>query len=341
MAESKQYVLAVPNFSDGRSEEILKKAKEAVESVSGVQLVSVEPEDDFNRTVVTMIGEPKPLKEALIRLGETTSSMIDMRKQQGSHPRIGAEDTLPIFPLMNITLEETKELAEEIGKEFFERTKVPVFFCGVNSRTPERAAYAYVRKGQYEGLKKLLEETKNDPARQDEYNSRKPDLSVDGLLSETAGGTIVSCEATGLTAYNVFLDTEDVNIAKKIAKAMRGPSGGFSSIRSVGIKFPEHKGVVVSMNMFDCINLPITARLLASIYYGPASNDEIVVSIVRLQAGYLFAEMLDSYEEEYSEDAGSVVSLYTENWWLITETVILLLSGAAVVVLKKKNKVLH
>ena len=253
----KQYVLAVPNFSDGQSEEVLRSAKEAVESVEGVQLVSVEPEADFNRTVVTMIGEPQPIKEALIRLGEATKKLIDMSSQKGSHPRIGAQDTLPIFPLMNITLEETKELAEEIGKEYFERTKIPVFFCGINSRTPDRAAYAYVRKGQYEGLKKLLEETKDDPARQEEYNNRKPDLSVDGLLSEKAGGTIVSCEATGLTAYNIFLDTEDLDVAKKIAKAMRGPSGGFSSIRAVGIKFPEHKGVVVSMNMFDCMNLPI------------------------------------------------------------------------------------
>ena len=255
--ERKQYVLAVPNFSEGRDLDKVEKIVDEVRNVPGIKLVSVEPEADFNRTVVTMIGEPAPIKEALVKLGKKAVELIDMSKQKGSHPRIGAEDTLPVFPFKNITLEETTALANEIGKEFFEATKVPVFFAGENARTEERKAFAFIRKGQYEGLRDLLKEIKDDESRADEYNARKPDYSEDGLLSETAGGTIVSCEANGLTAYNVFLDTEDVSIAKKIAKAVRGPSGGFSTIRAVGIKFPEHEGVVVSMNMFDCINTPI------------------------------------------------------------------------------------
>ena len=257
MASNKQYVLAVPNFSEGQKQDVIDAVVAEVTKVEGVKLVSVEPEADFNRTVVTMIGEAQAVKTALVNMGAKAAELIDMSKQKGSHPRIGAEDTLPIFPLKNITLEECTALAEEIGKEFFEKTKVPVIFCGENARTNDRRAYAFVRKGQYEGLRQLLIDTKDDPARKDEYDARKPDLSVDGLISDKAGATIVSCEANGLTAYNIFLGTEDLSIAKTIAKAMRGPSGGFSSIKAVGIKFPEHPGVVVSMNMFDCINTPI------------------------------------------------------------------------------------
>lgn len=254
----KQYVLAVPNFSEGRDSKKVEKIVDSIRDIDGLKLVSVEPEHDFNRTVVTMIGEPQTIKKALVALGKAAVENIDMTVQKGTHPRIGSEDSLPVFPLSNISMEECIELAREVGQEFYEQTGVPVFYCGDCAANEERKAYAYVRKGQYEGLKRLLEETKDEPSRQREYDLRKPDLSIDGLLSEKAGGTIVSAEKTGLTAYNIFLDTEDISVAKSVAKTVRGPSGGFSSIRAVGIKFPEHKGVVVSMNMFDCVNLPIT-----------------------------------------------------------------------------------
>jgi glutamate formiminotransferase/formiminotetrahydrofolate cyclodeaminase len=257
LSEKKQYVLAVPNFSNGQDKNIIDQVTAEVSKVSGVKLISVEPEHDFNRTVVTFIGEPQPVKKALVNMGAKAAELIDMSAQKGSHPRIGAQDTLPIFPFLNISLEECASLAEEIGKEFFEKTKIPVFFAGENARTPERASFAYIRKGQYEGLRQLLLDTQSDAERVKEYEGRKPDYSIDGLLNDKAGGTIVSCEANGLTAYNIFLNTENLNIAKDIAKAVRGPSGGFSSIRAVGIKFPEHEGVVVSMNMFDCMNTPI------------------------------------------------------------------------------------
>jgi glutamate formiminotransferase/formiminotetrahydrofolate cyclodeaminase len=257
LSGKKQYVLAVPNFSNGRDKHIIDQITAEVPKVPGVKLIGVEPEHDFNRTVVTFIGEPQPVKQALVAMGAKSAELIDMSVQKGTHPRIGAQDTLPIFPLLNISLEECTALAEEIGREFFEKTKVPVFFAGENARTSERASFAYIRKGQYEGLRQLLLDARPDPGQAKEYEARKPDYSVDGLLSDKAGGTIVSCEANGLTAYNIFLGTENLDIAKNIARAVRGPSGGFSSIRAVGIKFPEHEGVVVSMNMFDCVNTPI------------------------------------------------------------------------------------
>lgn len=257
MSQEKQYILAVPNFSNGRDEKVIDAVTGELKGVEGVKLVSVEPEHDFNRTVVTVIGEPKPLKEALINMAAKSAELIDMREQEGSHPRIGAQDSIPLFPLQNITVEECIELADEIGKEFHEKTGVPVFYAADNATTEDRKGLAFIRKGQYEGLRDLLKEIKDDASRADEYESRKPDLSTDGLLSDKAGATIVSAEAEGLTAYNVYLGTEDVEVARSIAKAVRGPSGGFDTVRGVGIKFPEHEGVVVSVNMFDCEKTPL------------------------------------------------------------------------------------
>lgn len=252
MSQEKKYILAVPNFSEGRREDVVEAIVDQVRNVEGVKLISYEPEHDFNRTVVTMIGEPAPLKEALKNLAKKSQELIDMREQSGSHPRIGAQDTIPLFPFKNIELEECIELAEQIGKELFEETKVPIFFAAENARNADRKALAYIRKGQYEGLRDLLKD-ESHPDRE----ARKPDLSVDGKLSDQAGATIVSAENEGLTAYNVFLATEDVSIAKTIAKGLRGPSGGFSTVRAVGIKFPERSGVVVSANMLDCSQTPL------------------------------------------------------------------------------------
>lgn len=250
--EGKKYILAVPNFSDGRRQDVIDAITNEVKNREGVKLVSVEPEHDFNRTVVTILGEPAPLKEALIAMAGKSYELIDMREQKGSHPRIGGQDTIPLFPFKNITIDECRDLAEEIGKELFEKHQVPIYFSAENARTEDKKTISFIRKGQYEGLKSLLDDESNP-----DHESRRPDLSVDGKLSPTMGATIISADLEGLTAYNVFLATEDVSIAKEIAKAVRGPSGGFSTVRAVGIKFPERDGVVVSMNMFDCSQTPL------------------------------------------------------------------------------------
>lgn len=301
---NKQYVLAVPNFSNGRDQDVIDAVMAEIQSVPGVNLVSVEPEADFNRTVVTMIAEPGPIKKALIRMGKKTTQLIDMTTQQGSHPRIGAQDTLPIFPFKNITLEETKALAEAIGQEYYDATGVPVYFAGVNARTPDRASFAYIRKGQYEGVRQLLLDIKDDPTRAEEYQNRRPDLSRDGLLSDKSGATIVSCEENGLTAYNVFLGTENVEIAKTIAKAVRGPSGGFTTIRAVGIKFPEHEGVVVSMNLFDCLSTPIPrvfefCRREAAHFGVNVTGSELVgpIKLDAVMAGFAYSLGLERFKE--------------------------------------------
>ncbi|MGJ0847894.1 glutamate formimidoyltransferase [Tissierella praeacuta] len=278
----KKYILAVPNFSEGRRQEVIDAISGTIKNREGVKLVTCEPEHDFNRTVLTIIGEPAPLKEALLEMAAKSYELIDMREQQGTHPRIGGQDTIPLFPLANISLEECKELAEEIGKELFEKHQVPIYFSGENARTEDKKSISFIRKGQYEGLKALLEDSTNP-----DCESRKPDLSVDGKLSPQYGATIVSADKEGLTAYNVFLATEDVSIAKQIAKAVRGPSGGFSTTRAVGIKFPEREGVVVSINMFDCANTPLYRAFelvkLEAQKYGVAVTGSELVGPVKLE----------------------------------------------------------
>ncbi|MGM0603358.1 MAG: glutamate formimidoyltransferase [Bacillota bacterium] len=248
---SNKFIHAVPNFSDGCRTEVIEEIVQELRDVDGVKLVGYFPDADFNRTVIELIGRPKPLKEALLNMAQKSIELIDMREQSGNHPRIGAQDTIPLFPLKNITVEECAELAEEIGKELFEELKVPVYFSGENARTPKREKLSFIRKGQYEGLRDLLKEES------EEAEERRPDLSVDGKLSDESGAVIVSAGERPLVAYNVILGTDDVEIAKSIARLVRGPSGGFSTVRAVGLKFEERNQVAVSMNMFDFEKTPL------------------------------------------------------------------------------------
>lgn len=240
-----QYVHAVPNFSEGIRTDIIETVVDEIRGVEGVKLIDYYPDPNFNRTVIEVIGKPAPLKEALLNMAKKSYELIDMEKQRGTHPRIGAQDTIPLFPLANITLEECIALAEEIGEEIYKRFEVPVFFSGENARTEQRKSLDFIRKGQYEGLKEVVH-----------LPERAPDIGP-AALHPSAGATIVSAAITGLVAINVILGTEDLNIAKAIARSVRGPSGGFSTIRSIGLAFEERKQVAVSMNMFDTDKTPI------------------------------------------------------------------------------------
>jgi glutamate formiminotransferase/formiminotetrahydrofolate cyclodeaminase len=240
-----KYAHAVPNFSEGRDRGVVEAIVEPLRNVEGVKLVGYFPDPDFNRTVVEVIGRPGPLKKALLNMAGESYKRIDMNQQTGAHPRIGAQDTIPLFPLKDISLEELKELAEEIGREIFERHMVPVYFSGENARTPERRDLDYIRRGQYEGLKDVVH-----------LPERAPDIGP-AALHPTAGATIVSAAMSGLVAVNVILDTDDLTLAQSIAKMVRGPSGGFSTIRAIGLSLEERNRVAVSMNMFDTGKTPI------------------------------------------------------------------------------------
>lgn len=250
----KKYILAVPNFSDGRNKEAIDAVVESVRKVESVKIVAVEPEANFNRTVLTFICEPQYVKEAMLNMAGSVYKYVDMNTQKGDHPRIGALDTAPVFPLQNVSIDETKALAEEIGQALFDTYKVPVYFSGLNARTEYKKSNTNIRKGQYEGLKALLEDPATDAETRE---TRKPDLSTDGKLSASMGGCTVSADYEGLTAFNVFLETEDVPTANGIAKIVKNPETGWASIKGIGFKDEGHVGTAVSMNVFDAKSTPL------------------------------------------------------------------------------------
>jgi glutamate formiminotransferase/formiminotetrahydrofolate cyclodeaminase len=241
----KKYIHSVPNFSEGRRTEVIAEIIKPFHDTPGVKLIGYYPDADFNRTVVEAIGEPGPLKETLISMTKASIKLIDMNVQTGAHPRIGAQDTIPIFPFKNITVEECKEYIEKLGEEIYRQLRLPVFFTGENARTEERRSLDYIRRGNYEGLKEVVH-----------TDARKPDLG-EGKLHEKAGAVILSAGIRPLVPFNIILGTNNLDIAKKIARSVRGPSGGFSTVRAVALKFTERDQVCVSMNMFDYEKTPL------------------------------------------------------------------------------------
>ncbi len=282
----RKYLLANPNFSEARDMDIVEKIVGVVKNIDGVTLVKYEPEGEFNRTVITLVGEIEPLKSALVKLTAKSVELIDMQKHTGTHPRMGAMDVIPVYPFKNITIDETKIFCQELGDEIFQETRIPIFFTGATANCEKRKKLPFIRKGQFEGLRDLLKETKDCSDRADEYKLRKPDLSADGLLHETAGGTVIGAFEDIAAFFNVFLDTEDLSIAKKIANSIRSASGGFSTVQAIGIKFDGRPGTVVSMNVMDCAKTPIYRPFemvkSEAERYGTRVTGSELVGIVRL-----------------------------------------------------------
>ncbi len=281
-----KYLLANPNFSEGKDQDVVEKIVDVVRDLDGVKLVKCEPEGEFNRTVLTLVGEPEPLKEALVRLTSKCVELIDMRKHKGTHPRMGAMDVIPVYPFKNTTIDESRRFCSELGERIFEEVRIPVFFTGSNASSEKRKKLPFIRKGQFEGLRDLLKETKDNSERAEEYDTRKPDLSLDGLLDEKAGGTVIGAFEDIAAFFNVFLDTEDVSVAKKIADSIRSDRGGFSTVQAIGIKFEGRPGTVVSMNVMDCNKTPIYRPFEAvkreAERYGARVTGSELVGIVRL-----------------------------------------------------------
>lgn len=312
MSADRKYVLAVPNFSDGRNKAAIDEIVSAVREVSTVKIVAVEPEYNFNRTVLTFICEPQHVKEAMMTMADHVYKHVNMEVQKGDHPRIGALDTAPVFPLQNISIDEVKALAEEIGQGLFDTYQTPVYFSGLNARTEYKKSNTNIRKGQYEGLKALLED-ENHPDR----DMRKPDLSVDGKLHPKMGGCTVSADFEGLTAYNVFLDTEDTKIANDIAKVVKDPATGWSSIKGIGFKDEGHIGTAVSMNVFDAASTPL-AMLRKFIEKEAAQRDAKVIGTqivgpVKLQ--YL-VDSAKTYGFEFDGNYDALIKCLAENMGL-------------------------
>jgi glutamate formiminotransferase / formiminotetrahydrofolate cyclodeaminase len=235
-------VECVPNFSEGRDKAKVDAIVEAMKR-DGVYLLDREMDSDHNRCVITLVGEREAMQEAAIRGVGKAAELIDLRQHQGAHPRMGAADVVPFIPIDGVTLEDCVAMAKHVGAEIWTRYQVPVYLYEAAAAAPERQNLENVRRGQFEGLR---DEVKTNPA-------RRPDFG-EAALHPTAGATVVGARKA-LVAYNVFLNTTDIAIAKKIAKAVRQSSGGFRGVKGAG--FLVRGLAQVSMNLTDFEQTPV------------------------------------------------------------------------------------
>ena len=234
----------VPNFSEGRRKEVIEAIIDEARKFN-VKILDYSPDADHNRTDVTFIGEPEEVKKAALAMSMKAVELIDMNKHKGEHPRMGAMDVVPFIPLTGTTMEECIELAKQFASEFSEKAGVPCYLYEEAATRPDRKNLANIRRGEFEGLKEEI--GKND--------DKRPDFGPNHI-HPTAGATAVGARFF-LIAFNVNLSTDDISIAKSIAKAVRHSSGGYRYVKAMGFEIKERGIVQVSMNMVNYKGTPL------------------------------------------------------------------------------------
>jgi glutamate formiminotransferase len=259
-------VECVPNFSEGMDAERVKAIVAAMRT-EAVHLLDWSMDADHNRSVVTIAGEPAAVVEAAVRGVGKAVELIDLTRQQGVHPRIGAADVIPFVPISGIKLEQCVLLARQAGLEIWRRFGVPVFFYEAAAARPDRANLEDVRRGQFEGLKDVV---RKDP-------SRRPDLGGPGL-HPTAGACAVGARKF-LVAYNIYFNSTDVAMTRAIAREIRAASGGLKGVKAMGVL--AHGRAQLSMNITDFEATPIskvyrTVASLATRYKATLAEGEVI-----------------------------------------------------------------
>lgn len=234
-----EIVECVPNFSEGRRADVVDAIVSAIASVAGVRVLNREMDADHNRSVVTFVGDQNSAAEAAFRGAKKAIELIDMNRHHGEHPRVGALDVLPFVPVVGVTMDDCVALARSVGRRIAEELEVPVYLYEAAATRPDRRALPDVRRGEYEGLKTEIEANPD----------RRPDFGP-SRLHPTAGACIVGARPV-LIAWNVNLKTTDIDVAKRIAKAIRESDGGLPAVRAKGFALADRRLVQVSMNMID------------------------------------------------------------------------------------------
>lgn len=238
----KPLVECIPNFSEGRRPEVVEAIIDAVRSIAGITVLDYSSDRDHNRSVLTFVGDPQAVEDAAFAGIRKAAELIDMTQHSGEHPRIGATDVVPFVPIRGITMSEcvgiSKRLAQRVGDEL----NIPVYLYESSATRPDRENLADVRKGEYEGLRETI---KSDP-------NRAPDFGPSEMGS--AGATVIGARAP-LVAYNVYLNTDDVETANKIAKSIRHLGGGLRYVKALGL-LVEGKAQI-SMNLTNFAKTPI------------------------------------------------------------------------------------
>lgn len=241
----RRLIECVPNFSEGRDSAKMDAIVGAMSAVPGVYVLDREMDADHHRSVVTLAGDPEAVGEAAVLGAGKALELIDLTQHSGAHPRAGATDVVPFIPIAGVTLEDCVALARRVGNEIWKRHRIPVFFYEAAATRPERANLENIRRGQFEGLR---EEMKKNC-------ERHPDVG-EPKVHPTAGVTVVGARKF-LVAYNVNLNTADISVANKIARAIRFSSGGLRYVKSMGVELKARNLAQVSINLTDFEQTPM------------------------------------------------------------------------------------
>lgn len=236
-------VECVPNFSEGRNKDVIEAILDTVRGKEDLKLLDYSSDADHNRTVVTLVGSPEALKEHLPGFVGKAKELIDLRKHDGQHPRMGAVDVIPFIPIKDVSVEEAIELSKEVAKDLHEKLDIPIFLYESSASTPERQNLAKLRKGQFEGMKEKLQ--------QEEF---RPDFGTE--VHESFGIVAVGARPF-LVAFNINLGTSNLEIADKIAKQIRFAGGGLRYVKAMGVMLEERQIAQVSMNCTDFTKTPL------------------------------------------------------------------------------------
>ena len=231
-------IQCVPNFSEGKNQEIIDRILDEIRAVKEVKLLDYSMDKDHNRSVVTFIGEPSAVIEAAFNASKKAAELIDLQKHKGEHPRMGTTDVIPLIPISEVTMDDCVELSKKLGKRIGEELNISVYLYEKSASKSERVNLANVRKGQYEGMEEKLK-----------TEGWKPDYGPIEL-NKRSGVTAVGARMP-LVAFNINLGTDNITIAKKIAKVIRSSGGGYSCTKALGIEITERRIVQISMNMVD------------------------------------------------------------------------------------------
>lgn len=231
-------VECIPNFSEGRNKEVVEKIVDAVRKTEGAKLLDYSSDASHNRSVVTFIGTPEAVEKAMVNMAEKVYENIDMRNHKGEHPRMGALDVVPFVPITGVTMEECIEIANRVGKTIGEKFNIPVYLYEKAASSKGRENLATVRKGQYEGFFEKIKDA-----------DWKPDYGPCEVNEK--GGCVAIGARVPLIAYNINLDTDNVEIADKIAKVIRHLGGGLRYVKALGVKIEDRNMAQVSINVVD------------------------------------------------------------------------------------------
>lgn len=265
----RRIVECIPNFSEGRRAGVIDEIVGAIKSVKGAVLLDRESDPDHNRSVVTFVAEPSGVVEAALAGVKKAAELIDLTTHTGEHPRMGATDVVPFVPISGVTMDECVQLARRCGERMWQELGIPVYLYEKAATRPERENLAALRKGQFEGIRTDIE---TNPA-------RRPDFG-EARCHPTAGITAVGARPP-LIAYNVNLGTSNIEIANKIARAVRHQSGGLRYVKALGFELKDRGIVQVSMNMVNYEGTPLfrvfeLVKREAARYGVPVLGSEIV-----------------------------------------------------------------